>query len=85
MSANNYEKDQFAIQGDASPPHDHGVGHIVETKGGALGEAAGIYGDLETAERYGYVERNLKSRHIQFIALGGKCSNAKDTREKYTD
>ncbi|KAH4985888.1 hypothetical protein HBI38_135500 [Parastagonospora nodorum] len=71
MAANNYEKDQVAIQGDTTPPHDHGIGNIVETKGAALGEAAGIYGDIETAERYGYVERNLKSRHIQFIALGG--------------
>jgi amino acid transporter len=78
MAANNYEKDQFAIQGDTTPPHDHGIGNIVETKGAALGEAAGIYGDIETAERYGYVERNLKSRHIQFIALGGTFSSAKD-------
>jgi amino acid transporter len=26
---------------------------------------------VETAEQFGYVERGLKSRHIQFIALGG--------------
>jgi amino acid transporter len=26
---------------------------------------------LQTAEEYGYVQRGLKSRHIQFIALGG--------------
>jgi len=26
---------------------------------------------LQTAEEYGYVKRGLKSRHIQFIALGG--------------
>lgn len=37
----------------------------------AVGEAADLYGDIETAEAYGYVERGLKSRHIQFIALGG--------------
>ena len=37
----------------------------------AVGEAADIYGDIQTAETYGYVERGLKSRHIQFIALGG--------------
>jgi amino acid transporter len=30
-----------------------------------------MYGDVETAEQYGYVARGLKSRHIQFIALGG--------------
>lgn len=34
-------------------------------------EAVGIFGDVETAEQYGYVTRGLKSRHIQFIALGG--------------
>lgn len=34
-------------------------------------EAADIFGDVETAEQYGYVQRGLKSRHIQFIALGG--------------
>lgn len=37
----------------------------------AVGEAADLYGDIQTAEQYGYVERGLKSRHIQFIALGG--------------
>jgi amino acid transporter len=30
-----------------------------------------VYGDIATAEEYGYVSRGLKSRHIQFIALGG--------------
>lgn len=34
-------------------------------------EATDIYGDVQTAEEYGYVSRGLKSRHIQFIALGG--------------
>ncbi|MCJ1314618.1 hypothetical protein MMC25_008300 [Agyrium rufum] len=37
----------------------------------AAGEAADMYGDIATAEDYGYVNRGLKSRHIQFIALGG--------------
>jgi len=36
-----------------------------------IAEAAEIYGDIQTAEEYGYVHRGLKSRHIQFIALGG--------------
>ncbi|KAI9866114.1 MAG: hypothetical protein M1813_001675 [Trichoglossum hirsutum] len=36
-----------------------------------IGEAADLYGDIQTAEDYGYVSRGLKSRHIQFIALGG--------------
>ncbi|KAF2005591.1 amino-acid permease inda1 [Amniculicola lignicola CBS 123094] len=50
---------------------DHGIKDIVEQKGQAIGEAADIYGNVETAEEYGYVHRGLKSRHIQFIALGG--------------
>jgi amino acid transporter len=57
MSVNNYEKNQYPIQGDSTPPHEHSVKHIVETKGAAQGEAADIYGDVATAERYGYVER----------------------------
>ncbi|KAH8811692.1 amino acid permease/ SLC12A domain-containing protein [Xylogone sp. PMI_703] len=43
----------------------------VESKMGRIAEAGEIYGNLETAEEYGYVTRGLKSRHIQFIALGG--------------
>ncbi|KZZ98236.1 arginine permease [Ascosphaera apis ARSEF 7405] len=34
-------------------------------------EADSIYGNKATVEEYGYVERGLKSRHVQFIALGG--------------
>ncbi|KAL8852201.1 MAG: hypothetical protein Q9221_002911 [Calogaya cf. arnoldii] len=44
---------------------------MVEEKGIQLGETADLYGDLGSAEEYGYVTRGLKSRHIQFIALGG--------------
>lgn len=44
---------------------------IIEEKGIGLGEAADAYGDLRSAEEYGYVTRGLKSRHVQFIALGG--------------
>ncbi|KAF2185740.1 putative proline-specific permease [Zopfia rhizophila CBS 207.26] len=64
------EKVDYTI-GTDSPHIDHGVKDIVERKGAATGEAADLYGDLQTAEEYGYVERGLKSRHIQFIALGG--------------
>ena len=53
---------------DDSPPVTH---RIVEEKGIRMGEAADMYGDIATAEEYGYVSRGLKSRHIQFIALGG--------------
>ncbi|KAL8767990.1 MAG: hypothetical protein Q9209_005661 [Squamulea sp. 1 TL-2023] len=44
---------------------------VVEEKGIQLGEAAEMYGDIGFAEEYLYVTRGLKSRHIQFIALGG--------------
>ncbi|ORY13157.1 amino acid permease/ SLC12A domain-containing protein [Clohesyomyces aquaticus] len=65
------ENQQYSI-GTESPNGEHNaMKDIVATKGGAVGEAADIYGDLQTAEEYGYVERGLKSRHIQFIALGG--------------
>lgn len=37
----------------------------------SVNEAAELYGDVETSAEFGYVERQLKSRHIQFIALGG--------------
>ncbi|KIN05490.1 hypothetical protein OIDMADRAFT_100504 [Oidiodendron maius Zn] len=40
-------------------------------KDARLMEAAELYGDIETAEKYGYVTRGLKSRQIQFIAIGG--------------
>lgn len=63
------EKDQYVISGAESP--SHGIKDIVHDKGNGIGEAADLYGDLETAEQYGYVQRGLKSRHIQFIALGG--------------
>lgn len=65
------EKDQYVIEGSEAHSHGHGIQDIVHEKGAALGEAADMYGDIQTAEQYGYVQRGLKSRHIQFIALGG--------------
>ncbi|OJD26195.1 hypothetical protein ACJ73_02426 [Blastomyces percursus] len=53
-----------------APPYDE-VAKEMDAKQLQFNEAAGLYGDAETAERYGYVTRGLKSRHIQFIALGG--------------
>jgi len=57
----------------AHEPERHGSIDVALKGRGAIavGEAADLYGDYGTAERYGYVERGLKSRHIQFIALGG--------------
>jgi len=37
----------------------------------SVNEGTEMYGDIGSVEEYGYVERALKSRHIQFIALGG--------------
>ncbi|KAI4191435.1 MAG: hypothetical protein L6R41_000086 [Letrouitia leprolyta] len=69
------EKEAYNGSGDEkyshdSPPLDEPA-RLVEEKGIRLGEAADLYGDLGKAEEYGYVARGLKSRHIQFIALGG--------------
>ncbi|KAJ4376284.1 hypothetical protein N0V83_001567 [Neocucurbitaria cava] len=69
MSVNDYEKQQYAVDGDS--PSDHGIKDVVNEKGNHIGEAADLYGDVQTAEDFGYVKRGLKSRHIQFIALGG--------------
>ncbi|EKG20418.1 Amino acid/polyamine transporter I [Macrophomina phaseolina MS6] len=68
------EKDLYSVGvgGHESPTHDaRDIKDIVNSKGNAVGEAADIYGDVQTAEELGYVHRGLKSRHIQFIALGG--------------
>lgn len=63
------EKANYAAEG--APAYDSNVERVIEDKGIRIGEAADMYGDLDTAEEYGYVSRGLKSRHIQFIALGG--------------
>jgi amino acid transporter len=54
MATTDYEKGHSAINATHA---DHGIGQIVETKGAAVGEAADIYGDISTAEQYGYVQR----------------------------
>jgi len=64
------EKERYLETGAEAPPYDD-RSRIVKDKGDRMGEAADMYGDLDTAEEYGYVTRGLKSRHIQFIALGG--------------
>ncbi|KIX04017.1 uncharacterized protein Z518_07570 [Rhinocladiella mackenziei CBS 650.93] len=61
--------------GSESPektPVDHrDVNKMEARRGSKVNEATDMYGDVATAEEYGYVSRGLKSRHIQFIALGG--------------
>ena len=39
-----------------SPPY-HDLAALVEEKGIQMGEAAALYGDIQTVEEYGYVHR----------------------------
>jgi hypothetical protein len=64
------EKADFTTEADA-PPYEGQTSPVADRKHSTIGEAADIYGDINAAEEYGYVQRGLKSRHIQFIALGG--------------
>lgn len=52
-----HEKSAYTAEGTATPPSDHGIKGIVENHGAAVGEAADMYGNMEDAERYGYVQR----------------------------
>lgn len=68
------EKKDYTIGADESlpvPQYERKASVVENRRETAVGEAAEIFGDVQTAEQYGYVERGLKSRHIQFIALGG--------------
>ncbi|KAI9834348.1 MAG: hypothetical protein M1826_004274 [Phylliscum demangeonii] len=69
------EKMSYAVSSDQIYYHEQTPGSVLEATDGnkeaRLQEAAELYGDIQTAEEYGYVHRGLKSRHIQFIALGG--------------
>ena len=52
------EKESYnETYGGETPPYDTDAQKIVENKGIRIGEAADMYGDLETAEDYGYVTR----------------------------
>ncbi|KAL9114416.1 MAG: hypothetical protein Q9227_001497 [Pyrenula ochraceoflavens] len=69
------EKGTYEVSNDDY--HDHrklsydDAQHVAQEQGVQVGEAAENFGDMATVEQYGYVQRGLKSRHIQFIALGG--------------
>lgn len=68
------EKENFHASGSDSPDgYQYGstVNKIDARRASVANEATDIYGDVQTAEEMGYVSRGLKSRHIQFIALGG--------------
>jgi len=70
------EKPSFAQpqqeNGFSSGIDEQNIGSVAngDRKGSVIAEGAQMYGDTATIEQYGYVERALKSRHIQFIALG---------------
>lgn len=52
-----------------SPPFED-PSRVVETKGIRIGEAADMYGDLATAEDYGYVTRGCVETRIRVGLLG---------------
>lgn len=52
-----YGKEGFNAHGSDAPPYETNVERVVEDKGMRLGEAADMYGDLQSAEEYGYVTR----------------------------
>ena len=56
--ASDPEKTDYTIGHESHDSGNNGeLREIVQTKGAATGEAAAIYGDLATAEQFGYVER----------------------------
>jgi amino acid transporter len=70
--ATNIYRDSGSDSPDAQGYRHGSVSNKIEARRGSkLNEATDVYGDVQTAEEYGYVTRGLKSRHIQFIALGG--------------
>ena len=57
------EKTGFRTSGRDAPSYDGGVERVVEDKGIRIGEAADMYGDLDTVEEYGYVSRGRVCLH----------------------
>lgn len=53
------ESYEVGAGGHESPAYDHprDIKDIVNNKGNAVGEAADVYGDIQTAEELGYVHR----------------------------
>lgn len=47
------EKAQYSVE---APPYEDPA-HIAQEKGVKAGEAADVFGDIQTAEEYGYVSR----------------------------
>ena len=51
------EKAPYTASGGEAPPYNDHVDRVTADKGVRIGEAADMYGDLQTAEEYGYVSR----------------------------
>ncbi|TID18506.1 Mannose-6-phosphate isomerase [Venturia nashicola] len=66
MPGTKNEKNDYGFETNGSVNESHDLPSDT-----AVGEAADLYGNVQLAEEMGYVHRGLKSRHIQFIALGG--------------
>ncbi|TVY31191.1 putative proline-specific permease [Lachnellula hyalina] len=69
MEKENYNVDESPSYNGRAAYVDPATGEV--NKSDPMMEAGEVYGNSDTAEEFGYVHRGLKSRHIQFIALGG--------------
>ena len=50
-----------------APPYDDDAGRVTKTKGVSIGEATGMYGDVATAEDYGYVTRGFDNHEFAIL------------------
>ena len=71
------EKADFKSTGsNDSPPFENTAQRIVDDKGMRMGEAADLYGDLATAEEYGYVSRGYVYRPFSIRTHSDRLSQA---------
>jgi hypothetical protein len=61
------EKVGYSSSSGEAPPYDNNAERIIEDKGLRMGEAADVYGDVATAEEYGYVSRGYGASFISRI------------------
>lgn len=58
------EKDGYMVGGESPVYAD--AANVVRERGKSIGEAADIYGNIETAEEYGYVTRGSVFAFLSF-------------------
>lgn len=66
------EKDLYSVGVGENESHTHearDIKDVVDAKGVAVGEAADVYGDVQTAEEYGYVHRGSVVKCSQCTSL----------------